>query len=112
MPQLRKASSLIFLNSPGDRISFVGWDSKQGLHVQNQSHASVAQNGSTGNPRYIAEGLTQTLNNHFLFSDQLIDEDAEALARAFDDHQNAVRRVLGPGCHAEAGMQSQNWQQG
>src|SRR5277367_5449116 len=73
----------------------------QARDIDDQSHGAVAQNGCTCDTRHRFEIRFEALDDDLLLREQIVHEDAGALAVGLDDHQQAVFGASAVGLDAE-----------
>src|SRR5580704_11052427 len=83
----------------------------QPAHVEDETHAPVAENSSPGDSRYLSQSLAKTFDDHFLFTDEIVDQQTEWTPIALSNNQECLTGIFGSGSNAKPLVQPQHRQQ-
>src|SRR5262245_20803991 len=81
-------------------------DAYQSRYIENQCDRAVAEDRGPGNALDAAEIGFERFDDDLLLTEQIVDEQADAAALAFDDHDQALVQLARPRLHAEHFVQA------
>src|SRR6185312_16487228 len=81
------------------------------MKVEDQSYATVSENGAAGDPLNIFEDFPKALDDHFLLAQQIVHEKTELLAFRFGDDKKTIADLFAARLYSESLIEAHHRQQ-